>query len=172
MGRRYHVGAGLDAPVQVEILSDDGCTARVRIGDEESGYELELSLKDLPGDRVLCTTAEGSQVLDVRCIPDGPLWVVGAQAQVQAQVVDERDTWLGTGGSGDGDSTVAVAMPGRVVAVEVTEGAVVTRGQRILVIEAMKMENDVKAPRDGVVRAIRVAPGDAVEAGQPLVELE
>ena len=63
-------------------------------------------------------------------------------------------------------------MPGRVVAIDVEEGDAVERGQRILVIEAMKMENDVKAPRDGRVRSIRVAPGDAVDAGQPLLELE
>jgi pyruvate carboxylase subunit B len=65
-----------------------------------------------------------------------------------------------------------VAMPGRVVAIDVEEGTAVERGQRILVIEAMKMENDVKAPRDGIVRAVRVAAGDAVDAGQPLLELE
>ena len=99
--------------------------------------------------------------------------VLGFSAIVLGQqVIDERDTWLGTGAGGAGDSIVSVAMPGRVVAIDVEEGDAVERGQRILVIEAMKMENDVKAPRDGRVRSIRVAPGDAVDAGQPLLELE
>lgn len=172
MGRRYHVDLGSGEPTIVEVLEDDGTRATVRIGDGDDAREIRIALNDLPGQRVLCVADMGSQVLDVRDTADGQMWLVGSRAEALVRVVDERDTWLGSGGAGAGDSIISVAMPGRVVAIDVEEGTAVERGQRILVIEAMKMENDVKAPRDGIVRAVRVAAGDAVDAGQPLLELE
>jgi biotin carboxyl carrier protein len=61
-------------------------------------------------------------------------------------------------------------MPGLVVRVLAAEGATVGPGSSVLVLEAMKMENELKAAVEGVVRAIRVRPGAAVEKGQVLVE--
>jgi 3-methylcrotonyl-CoA carboxylase alpha subunit len=63
-------------------------------------------------------------------------------------------------------------MPGKVTAVHVAPGTAVTRGQELLVIEAMKMENAVRAPRDGIVKAVTVKAGDMASAGVVLVELE
>jgi len=63
-------------------------------------------------------------------------------------------------------------MPGRVALVRVVPGQRVTRGEELLVVEAMKMENALRAPRDGVVRAVHVAAGDLVGPGRPLVEFE
>jgi 3-methylcrotonyl-CoA carboxylase alpha subunit len=63
-------------------------------------------------------------------------------------------------------------MPGRVVAVKVAPGARVAKGAELLVVEAMKMENALRAPRDGTVRAVHAAVGDMVGPGRPLVELE
>ena len=60
-------------------------------------------------------------------------------------------------------------MPGSVVTVEVAEGDAVTRGQTLVVVEAMKMEHPVTAPVDGTVVGLAVAAGDPVEAGQALV---
>ena len=62
----------------------------------------------------------------------------------------------------DGAREVRAAMPGKVVAVLVEAGAVVERGQGLLVIEAMKMENEIAAPRAGTVADVRVKPGQAV----------
>lgn len=63
-------------------------------------------------------------------------------------------------------------MPGRVTAVRAQAGQRVKRGEELLVVEAMKMENALHAPRDGVVRVVHVSPGDMVAPGRPLVELE
>jgi biotin carboxyl carrier protein len=60
-------------------------------------------------------------------------------------------------------------MPGSVVTVEVAEGDAVTKGQPLLVVEAMKMEHPVTAPADGTIVDLAVAAGDTVEAGQALV---
>ena len=63
-------------------------------------------------------------------------------------------------------------MPGRVIAVKAAPGQAVSRGAEILVVEAMKMENAIRAPRDGVVKSISAQVGDMVSPGVVLVELE
>ena len=63
-------------------------------------------------------------------------------------------------------------MPGRVVKALVAEGDTVEAGQPVIIVEAMKMENEVTAPGPGVVRRINVSQGDTVDAGAVLVELE
>ena len=63
-------------------------------------------------------------------------------------------------------------MPGRVIAVKAAAGQAVSRGDEILVVEAMKMENAIRAPRDGVVKKVSVQVGDMVSPGVVLVELE
>ncbi|HEU4991271.1 MAG TPA: biotin/lipoyl-containing protein, partial [Luteimonas sp.] len=70
------------------------------------------------------------------------------------------------------DDRVRAPMPGRVVVVRIREGDQVVAGQELVVIEAMKMELALKAPRDGVVEGIPVAAGDFVEADAVLVALE
>lgn len=63
-------------------------------------------------------------------------------------------------------------MPGRVVGVAVREGDAVVAGQPLVVLEAMKMQNELQAERDAVVRKVHVAVGEAVEGGDPLIDLE
>jgi biotin carboxyl carrier protein len=70
-----------------------------------------------------------------------------------------------------GPHAVAAPMAGRVVRLWVAEGDTVEAGQRLLAVEAMKMENEIRTPRDGVVEAISVAVGDAVDHGDDLVIL-
>ena len=82
----------------------------------------------------------------------------------------QRRRARGTGG--DGAREVRAAMPGKVVAVLIEPGTAVKRGQGILVIEAMKMENEIAAPRDGTVAEILVKPGQAVESGELLARIE
>ena len=72
----------------------------------------------------------------------------------------------------DGPVQVTAPMPGRVVKLLAPEGTAVTRGDGIIVLEAMKMENELKAPRDGVVASVRVEEGQGVEGGALLATIE
>lgn len=69
------------------------------------------------------------------------------------------------------DFTVTAPLPGTVVDVWVKPGQKVSQGQVLLIIEAMKMENEIQAPFDGVVLEIMVQAGSSVTGGQPLVRL-
>ena len=63
-------------------------------------------------------------------------------------------------------------MPGKVIAVKVAAGDTVSKGDELLVVEAMKMENAVRAPRDGRVKTVAARVGEMVSPGTVLVELE
>jgi biotin carboxyl carrier protein len=68
-----------------------------------------------------------------------------------------------------GPLEVRAIIPGKVVSVSVAAGDAVTAGQQLLVVEAMKMQNELRAPRDGTIERVAVAPGVAIEVGDPLV---
>jgi biotin carboxyl carrier protein len=91
-----------------------------------------------------------------------------------ARVEDERASRLSQSGglhAGSGEVTIKSPMPGLIVAIAVSEGQVVKKGQTVVVLESMKMENELKAPRDGTITSIKVAPRQSVEQHQPLVVL-
>lgn len=75
-------------------------------------------------------------------------------------------------GSAEGRRTLKTVMPGKIVELLVARGDAVETGQGLLVVEAMKMQNEVKSPKAGVVQLIHVAAGDAVSAGQALIDVE
>jgi len=74
--------------------------------------------------------------------------------------------------AGGAPITVRSPIPGRLIKLLVKAGDAVKAGQTIVVLEAMKMENELKAPRDGVVKSVGCAEGAAVESGQTLVVIE
>jgi len=117
----------------------------------------------------------GERVIDLWLDGDGDtVRFVGAGVRGQASVESERDR-LGarasrTGALGGGGH-VCAPMPGRVVKVLVTEGEPVEAGKPLVVVEAMKMENELAADAPGMVQAIRVVAGQTVDAGAVLLEL-
>lgn len=74
--------------------------------------------------------------------------------------------------AGDGAQEIRAIIPGRVLTVLVNADEVIRTGQPVLVLEAMKMQNELRAPRDGIVRRIAVEPGRTVELGDLLLVLE
>jgi biotin carboxyl carrier protein len=84
-----------------------------------------------------------------------------------------------TGRAGGGDDKAAEAelrvrapMPGKVIKIAVAEGDEVRKNQTLVIVEAMKMENEIKTAFDGVVTKIHVAVGDLVDSERPLIEVE
>jgi biotin carboxyl carrier protein len=94
----------------------------------------------------------------------------------EVEVIDERTRYIRslTGGSARhrGGGTLKAPMPGLVLRVDVAPGQNVAAGTGVIVLEAMKMENELKAVGTGVVRSVRVSAGEAVEKGQVLIEFE
>lgn len=91
------------------------------------------------------------------------------------QMVDERRMRIGSAQSGlelQGRQSISVPMPGKIVAVLAAEGDTVEKGQGLVIVEAMKMENEVRSPIAGEVKEIKVKPGDTVEGGAVLVIVE
>lgn len=90
-------------------------------------------------------------------------------------VEDEREKRLraaaGGGVAETGEFHLRAPMPGLVVTIPVTEGQEVKRGQVILILESMKMQNELKSPRDGTIGRIRVKPGESVEQKQTLLSV-
>lgn len=83
-----------------------------------------------------------------------------------------RQKTEGAGAHGAGPQRVTAPMPGKIVRVLVKAGDQVTARQGLVVVEAMKMENELRAARDGRVREVTVAEGQSVEAGSVLVVVE
>ena len=77
-----------------------------------------------------------------------------------------------TGSGAHGEQKVVAPMPGRVVRVLVAPGDEVERRQPVVVVEAMKMENELRSPKAGRVKDVTVTPGTSVEAGRVLVVIE
>lgn len=113
-------------------------------------------------------------VREVSALGKGDAWAVQVGGRThRLKLLDERALRARARGAlGSGEREVRAAMPGKVVAVLVEVGATVTQGQGLLVIEAMKMENEVGSPRAGTIQEIRVKPGQAVEAGELLAVVD
>jgi biotin carboxyl carrier protein len=108
----------------------------------------------------MATNPRGDQV-DV----DGREYIVGVE--------DPRDAPPSRGAAGfEGRQTIAAPMPGRIVRLLVGEGDLVERDQGIVVIEAMKMQNEMKSPKAGRIASISVHEGSTVAAGEVLVVVE
>jgi len=156
--------------------------ARVRVERNGEHLVVEVDGRRYAVDAVATSPAVRSLLLDsgdqheIGVFPrdNGSYWVSSAGSGVEITMVDPL-THLAQQGAGGNDARrsrqVHAYMPGRVVALLAEEGATVRAGQGVLVLEAMKMENEIQAEHDGVVQRICVTEGEAVEGGDLLFEL-
>ena len=105
--------------------------------------------------------------------PDEANWqVLHRGMSYQVMVVDEREKRLRQAGSGvqeGGEFHLRAPMPGMVVSVPVSDGEPVKKGQVLLILESMKMQNELKSPKDGTINRIKVKAGEKVEQKQTLL---
>lgn len=170
---------------------------RIRVGEREHEVEVQI---DAAGERRIFVDGQAFEVDEagahaVRVSPFGPehasqievtlaqgpdeprpseAWVAGQRVFVQVQTEQEARlaAALGTSSSGTGSGSLMAPMPGRVVKILVSVGERLELGAPAIIVEAMKMENELHTPRAGVVRSVAVAEGDTVDSGQLLIELE
>ncbi len=106
---------------------------------------------------------------------DVKLWVpesAGVAAAAPAKKKAARSSSASGGGAGGGSGQIAVPMQGTIVKVLVEVGQAVEAGQSVVVLEAMKMENQIEADKSGTIKAVNVKPGDTVGAGDVVVVIE
>ena len=111
--------------------------------------------------------------LEVSIEQDGGVYRATVEGHTFEVLIPESTTTVarkrGTGGGRKRSGMVSASMPGKVVTVDVQVGEVVDEGQTVLILEAMKMQNEIHAPLSGTVSAVNCKPGDSVEANSPLV---
>lgn len=101
-------------------------------------------------------------------VVDGWRFEVQVELEQQVRLREQARRGDAAGGAG-GPVSVRAVIPGRVVAISVQVGDPVAAGQQILVVEAMKMQNEIRAPREGSVERVGVAVGQTIEVGDLLV---
>lgn len=113
-----------------------------------------------------------NRVYEIYVSPDGLVNLGNHQFDVR---VSDPKRLRHTGGDadhGDGTAEIKTAMPGKIVRILVADGDAVEKGVGLIVVEAMKMQNEMKSPKSGTVKEIRFAEGDTVNAGDILVVIE
>jgi biotin carboxyl carrier protein len=167
---RYQVTIG-DATLLV-VLRREGSQVLARVGD---GPERPVHLSTVQGAlRSLELGAQRVELLAERTPEAIHLAIEGVQ--YRAEVVDEARARLarlvGAGGTLHARRELKAPMPGLVVKVLCQPGDAVGKGQPLLVLHAMKMENELSLPQEGTVKSVGVRAGQTVEQGQVLVVVE
>jgi len=158
----------------------DGRVYRLELARERSGWKCQLNGQEIQLDAVLTRANVLSIVIEGTAYEvkreltplDLHFWV--GSARYTAEVRDPRSlrSRRQAAGAGGGVKKLVAPMPGKVVRLLVAEKAPVEAGQGVLVVEAMKMQNELKSPKKGVVQKILAATGDAVNAGDVLAIVE
>jgi biotin carboxyl carrier protein len=158
-----------DQKHDVEIKREDG---KVFAEVDGRGYEIEASEPE-PG--IFLFKHEGKiYEASVTSKRGGPAHVRVGTEEFDIRLIDPKRL-RGTGAESehaDGVAEIKTAMPGKVVRLLVESGAQVEKGDGIMVVEAMKMQNELKSPKAGVVKDIRVAEGATVASGDILATIE
>ncbi|HUQ79867.1 MAG TPA: biotin/lipoyl-containing protein [Gemmatimonadaceae bacterium] len=155
--------------VEVDIDGD-----RVRVG----GVDVSARIAELPNTPITLLTIgdEVHRVAATKGSSRGRFTLAIDGRRYEAEALDERTRAiraLSTAAAGpSGPAPLIAPMPGLIVRINVAPGDSVAAGQGLVVMEAMKMENELRAAAAGVVKTVRVEPGVAVERGAVLVELE
>ncbi|OGD17208.1 MAG: hypothetical protein A2Y69_10945 [Candidatus Aminicenantes bacterium RBG_13_59_9] len=100
------------------------------------------------------------------------IWLDGSAYFIQSGKEEQRRAERGDDRAQKGKSVVTAPMPGKVVKVCVVEKEAVRKNQTLAIVEAMKMENEIKSPLEGFVKKIHVSAGELVDSEKPLLELE
>ncbi|HXZ33788.1 MAG TPA: biotin/lipoyl-containing protein [Terriglobales bacterium] len=161
-------------------ITIDGRSYRLELERRDARWQCRLDGEEIQVDAVLA----GREVLSIliagkayeikreQTATDTHLWVGSSRYAVDLR--DSRSLWSRRAGMAAerGPRRLLASMPGKVVRVLLQENAAVEVGQGILVVEAMKMQNEIKSPKKGIVQKIVTSEGAAVNAGDLLAIVE
>ncbi len=156
-----------DRQFTVEIIDDKHVSV--------DGKIYEIDFESVAGQPVFSLIVDGRSH-ESYIYQDDDNWQVLIRGRLYPVTVeDERERRLRAAAGGGvvetGEFHLRAPMPGLVVTIPVAEGEAVKRGQVILILESMKMQNELKAPRDGTIGRIRVRAGETVEQKQTLLSM-
>lgn len=159
------------------VASINGRDYDLELQASDSGWRCSVNGRDIPVDVAVIAPDRLSLLLkgksyDVARGPGDTLRI--SENNYEVSVADPR-SWRSRrrAGSGTaGQQKLTASMPGRVVRVLVEKGATIDAGQGVIVVEAMKMQNEIRSPRPGRISAILVQQGANVNAGQVLAIVE
>jgi propionyl-CoA carboxylase alpha chain len=157
---------------RLEVVGGDG-SVEIRFADGE-GHAHRLQSDWKPGDPLWSGTVDDAPVaVQVAAIPNG-FDLAWRGVQARAYVYTEREAayarLMPVKQAADTGKQVLCPMPGLVVSIAVAEGQEVKAGETLAVVEAMKMENVLRAERDGTIKAIRAKPGDSLAVDAVIME--
>lgn len=142
--------------------------AKVFAKVDEREYELEASEVE-PNVYLM---KFNNQIFQIYVAPNGIVNLKNHQLEIK--IIDPKRL-RGSGSANadaDGTAEIKTAMPGKLVRILVEVGAEIKHGEGVLVVEAMKMQNEMKSPKDGIVKEIRFSEGETVNAGDVLAIIE
>jgi biotin carboxyl carrier protein len=175
--KTYTIAPGSDDQQIVALSQVEGSPSRYLVtlgaGDEQRQVEVDARLLK---DEVWSLVVGQRHVYEVHASAREDDWEVElAGARFKHRVLNERQMRRleASGGAGGANQPeLEVPMAGKVIALLVEPGQSVSAGDKVVVVEAMKMENEIKAHRDGVIGQARVQAGDTVEVGAVLLTIE
>ena len=155
----------------VELIpTGSGNSYRATIGDRTVNVEI-VGVTTERGQLELLV--DGERVTAYVSSDGAKRWVtINGQTVILTKSSGARNRGKGAGAGRDHTSALAAPMPGLVRSVNVEQGDPVSKGQTLLVLEAMKMEIRIHAPREGVIKKLSVKQGQTVEREQVLIEIE
>lgn len=154
-------------PYAVEILAFNGSTAQVRVNGRDYRVEIQHPLPAAPAPETVAAPAIVVPPQTASVLP-APLAIAPAPKPAAPAAAPPPQARTEESMSGD---VLCAPMPGIILSVLVDEGQLVAAGDPLLVLEAMKMENEIHAPRAGMIKKILVREGTDVRQGSPLIEL-
>jgi biotin carboxyl carrier protein len=157
-----------DQTFEIEINAEDQITV--------DGERLSIDFRSVSGQPVYSLLVNGQSYEAYVQGGESGLEVLLQGRLHVVEVEDERHRKLRESSGGpavhSGEFNLKSPMPGLIVAVPVVEGQTVVKGQDLVILESMKMQNELKAPRDGTIGRVRVRAGDSVEQNQVLITLD
>ena len=142
-------------------------TLRIKVGD--NWYNVEIG--ELTQSPVEVTVEGETFLVEVESLPSQPPARPRRGRTQSARIVAPPPSSRGPS-DGSSDNIIASPLSGRVISILVRPGDQVSAGQEVCVVEAMKMEQSIRAHRDGIVKEIAVQPMDTVRTNDPMIELE